>query len=587
MNVAGFDRTEKRAFQRYPMRWRAAVTVAAVASIFTLVVCIALISNYLMLTLNNPLDNPELVKLREQLAASSGDNAALIEQIRAMDLLARKAFFTSQTQIRTGAFMLLGGAVVMLVSFKLAALWNPRLPKPSSARQDKPSLWDTAGQTRHLVGAAAVLIVTFSLLAAYLTPNEMDRAVKVKSSGGAEKPAMVIPTWNDIQVNWPSFRGPGGYGVAHFTNAPISWDAATGQNILWTAEVPMPGYNSPVVWGNRLFVSGATAETREVFCYDTETGNLLWRRTVPNLPGSTGKVPKVMEDDTGYAASSMVVHGDRACAIFANGDLVCYDFSGRRLWGLNLGVPDNHYGHSSSLIAYDHLLFVQYDQNTNSKLMAFDIRDGSKAWTVPRKSISWSSPALIPLHGGIELVLTCEKTVDAYDPMTGTALWSVECLDGEVGPSAAYGAGLVFAVSDMSTASAIKVTKTAAGFEPKIMWQWDDSLPDIASPAANDTNVYLAMSFAEIACLDIATGKQAWIEDFDDGFSASPIIVGDRVYALDEAGTTTIFKTGPKYEVVGTGKLGEPAAATPAFLDGRIYIRTTGHIYCVENQNKN
>ena len=150
--------------------------------------------------------------------------------------------------------------------------------------------------------------------------------------------ASAYPNWETVQKNWPSFRGPGGYGVAFYTTAPTEWDAASGKNIKWKAEVPLPGSNSPVVWEKRLFLSGATETSREIFCFDTETGKLLWRKVLDKFPGTPEKGPKVGEE-TGYAASTVTAQGDRVMAIFANGDLACYDFDGVFKWGKNLGAP--------------------------------------------------------------------------------------------------------------------------------------------------------------------------------------------------------------------------------------------------------
>ena len=159
------------------------------------------------------------------------------------------------------------------------------------------------------------------------------------------------PSDAEIAKAWPRFRGPGGLGISAYTNVPDAWDAASGKGIVWKTPVPLPGNNSPVVWGKRVFLSGADKHRREVYCFDADSGKLVWRQNVPGTPQSTAKPPEVT-DDTGYAAPTTATDGRRVFAIFANGDLAAFDVSGKPAWAKSLGIPENSYGHASSL---DHL----------------------------------------------------------------------------------------------------------------------------------------------------------------------------------------------------------------------------------------
>ena len=581
---------KKRRFTANEMAWLTSVTVAVVSGLFSFVVSILLVANYLQVQAITPLDNPELLELRQQLAASPQPDENLVLRIRSLDLLTRKAFFTSQAHLKMGGYLLLGGAIVLLIALRAAARFSPRPPMPQG-EPPATAHWIHQARAKEYVALAGVVWVMVALLAAYFTQLEapVPRRGADAPASTARQPqdtsAATYPDWETMQRNWPSFRGPGGYGVAHYTTAPTEWDVATGKNIKWKTEAPLPGANSPVVWDKRVFLSGATENAREVFCFDTETGQLLWRRALEKLPGTPDKPPKVGED-TGYAAPSMVAHGDRVFAIFANGDLVCYDFDGNLKWGKNLGLPDNHYGHSSSPLAYQNLLFVQYDQNKNGKLLALDIADGREVWTVNRQKISWASPVCVQTAFGFELVLNSEQNVDAYDPLTGALAWQIKCLGGEVAPSPAYGGGMFFVANDNATATAIRFDANDKTPKPAIAWQWDELLPDVASPLGTDRHFYIATSRAQIACLDINTGAVAWDKEFDEGFYASPILVGDRIYAVDKKGTTYVFKTGPAFELIAAPKLNEPVQTTPAFMDGCIYFRTEKNLICVARQDE-
>ena len=338
--------------------------------------------------------------------------------------------------------------------------------------------------------------------------------------------------------------------------------------------------NSPVVWGNRLFLTGADESSREIYCFETDTGELLWRHDVDGIPGSPpkDKLPDVMES-AGLAGPSVTTDGRYVGAIFATGDLVCVNVQGKRIWAKNLGVPNNPYGHASSLISHENLLFVQYDQDEGSELLAFGLSSGNPAWQVKRGVISWSSPILIDNNGRMELILTDSKAVDSYDPKTGELLWHVKCLSGEVAPSAAYANGVVFVANEYACASAIDVGDH--GLEPKILWQWDESLPDAASPLANEDYLIVPSGYGIVTCLDAKTGAAFWEHEFDDGFYSSPILVNDRVYVIDLSGAMQVFKMDDEFELLGTSEIGEDAYATPAFVGDRIYIRGMAHLFCI------
>lgn len=261
---------------------------------------------------------------------------------------------------------------------------------------------------------------------------------------------------------------------------------------------------------------------------------------------------------------------------------MCFDFAGNQLWGMNLGVPDNHYGYSSSLIAYEGLLLVQYDDKTNPRLIGIDLGTGKESWATKRQKISWSSPICVSTPFGMQVILASQKNVDAYNPVTGAPIWTQECLDGEVAPSPAYGGGMVFVANEYAIATAIRLTDSGGTVQPSIAWQWEDSLPDVSSPLGTDQHFYIATSMGEIVCLNKETGEKVWLQEFDEGFYSSPICVGDRIYALDLKGTMRIFKTGATFELVGAPALGEPAYATPAYLDKRMYVRTEKNLLCIE-----
>jgi outer membrane protein assembly factor BamB len=379
--------------------------------------------------------------------------------------------------------------------------------------------------------------------------------------------------------SWPGFRGPGGIGHAVQADPPLTWNAKDGSNILWKTAIARHGMSSPVVSGNRLFLTAADDAVRQILCYNADTGNLLWQHDVTDIPGHPDQgLPNVLPE-TGFAAPTAVTDGRHVAAVFATGELVGVNMNGERVWARHLGLPKNHYGHASSLVSFEKLVIVQYDQQEDSRLLAFDLASGKPAWQTPRSAISWSSPLLVTNQGRAEVILTNSKGVAGYDPKSGAQLWQRECLHGEVAPSAAYAGGVVFVASEGAAAAAIDIGGHDA--EPGILWHWDAALPDAASPLAGRDLVIIPTGYGVVNCLEAKTGKVWWEHEFSKGFSSSPILVNDRVFLIDMSGTMQIFKMAREFELVGTAEIGEGAYATPAFVGGRIYIRGLTHLFCI------
>ncbi|MBM4092218.1 MAG: hypothetical protein FJ276_22740, partial [Planctomycetes bacterium] len=242
----------------------------------------------------------------------------------------------------------------------------------------------------------------------------------------------------------------------------------------------------------------------------------------------------------------------------------------------------NHYGHASSLLCHDNLLFVQFDQRKDSQLLAFDLASGEPVWQVKRGPMSWSSPILAKNHSRMELVLTNSEAVEGYDPTSGKSLWRVECLDGEVASSAAYASGTVFVANEGAPAAAIDVSSP----ESRILWEWEEALPDSASPVANEDYLIMPTAFGVVSCLNVKTGKVFWEHEFDIGFSSSPILVGDRVYIADRSGAVQIFRMSDTFELLAVSEMEEDVYATPAFVGERIYVRGVTHLFCIGADQK-
>ncbi len=555
--------------------YRIARTIAAVSLVFAAVIGVLLIVNYIQTASVDPLHSEALSTLKARAIQNPGDEA-LKEEIRAIDLLARKAYFTNLWQVRTGGFLLFLFAVAFLVSVRYLHARRRDYPDLSNEPQEDRT-WRTEVLTRRSTMIAATGFFGLALVLAALTTDDWGTA----GPGGAEtaESSASWPTAEQIESNWPGFRGPHGLGIAHVDSAPVTWDGSSGEGILWKTEIPVSGFSSPVIWGTKLFLSGADRRTQVVYCIDTGTGAIIWEHELNDVPGSPAEKPDVTED-TGLAAPTMATDGRRAYVLFGTGDAAALDFDGNRVWARNLGVPDNHYGHSSSPIVWRDLLLVQYDQNSGGRLIALDTATGGTVYDQPRDTeISWASPVLVEAGGSTQAVLNASPFVMGHDPETGRELWRVDCMSGEVAPSPAFADGVVFAVNEYAELAAIGLNGTA-----ELLWESLDDLSEVSSPVAAGGFLFVATSYGTVSCFDTASGERRWFEDLPDGFYSSPVIAGGTVYLMDMNGVMHIVRAAGEYTPVGTCELGEQAVTVPAFMHGRIYIRGYENLYCIGEQ---
>ncbi|TAJ11602.1 hypothetical protein DMA11_16230 [Marinilabiliaceae bacterium JC017] len=613
--------------------WRG---VALVAGVFSLVICSLVIANYIQLQRLDPVNTEVINSLVERLSDHPNDNE-LRTEIRELDLLARKAYFTNQWQIRFGGYLLLMGIAILMIALQMIRMGSKTDPEVPAGKPFNVLRYQQ--KTRRWVAISGIWLVLVTLAIAVVTHQEMENKFAKAAIASNAKSNMVIPgekssvseeteqpqevpaadaevkvvekkpevskatkekEENNIieekkavskpviskkvfdyptkamKVNYPSFRGPGGNGIAYQNNIPTQWDGASGKNILWKTSIPLHGYNSPVIWGDKVFLSGADANNREIYCFNRKTGKVVWTAKADNITDSPAKAPGVT-DDTGHAAASVTTDGKRVCAIFSNGDVLAVDMKGKRVWARNLGVPSNHYGHSSSLVMVEDKLIVQYDHRKSAQVMALAVQTGETLWKTERKvKISWASPVVVGTTEGAEVLLSADPFIASYNASTGEELWKLDCMSGEVGPSVAYADGIVFALNEYASLVAIK-----AGPEPEILWEAEDYLSDVPSPVATEKYLFVATSYGLVVCYDAKTGEQYWEKEFDKGFYASPVLVDGKIYLLDRDGIMHIFKPDNKFVAVSDPSLGEKSVCTPAFSDGHIYIRAGKNLYCI------
>ncbi len=608
--------------------WR---RIAIVSGVFVMLICVLLIANYLQINKADPVNMTVLDNLADRLK-SNPEDAALREEIRMLDLLYRKAYFSSQWQIRTGGYLLLGFVAFLILSLQVLESRKKINPVVNGENIDDAMLQSQKARWGIVLGGGVILAT--ALVFAFLSSNNLENMFTELGNGNEyslesdinsgdivvtdlsdETPQNVNETENTSEVvestqpdtassqdittepssgnvtesehepapsnaarsrkkldNFPNFRGIGGVGISLKKNIPINWDAPSGKNVIWKTPIPLPGQNSPIIWGDRIFFTGASEGKQEVYCLDRNTGKLIWTTPV----GGSSKVP-VVSGETGYAAPTAVTDGTFVYVIFATGDIAAIDFDGKKIWEKDLGMPVNHYGHSSSLMIANGNVIVQYDQRDSQKIMALASHTGETVWSTDRDvKISWTSPIVANTGSRTEIITVAEPYVISYNPNTGKELWKVNCISGEVGPSLAYANGIVFSVNDYSTLAAIKI-----GDQPKVIWDNNEYLSDIPSPVATDKYLFLATSYGVFLCYDALTGEKYWEHQVGNNVFASPMIVENKIYLLDVTGVMHIYNVDKELKIIAEPVLGEFSASTPVFTDGRIYLKGVQNIYCI------
>jgi outer membrane protein assembly factor BamB len=420
-------------------------------------------------------------------------------------------------------------------------------------------------------------------------------------------------TWGQFLAGWPTFRGPDGGGVSEHVDVPLKFDAKSGAGILWKSPVPIDGMNSPVLWGDYVFLSGGDDEKLQVYCYDAKTGKMIWSRDVESLAPADAEID--FYEATGFSAPTLAVDGKRVYAIFATGDIVAFDFSGKKVWAKHLGVPDNMYGYASSLAMYKKLLIVLYDNGADdddlSKLYALDSFTGQPVWQVKRPvGCSWASPIVVNVNGKSQIVTCANPFLITYDAETGGELWRVEFYAEDVAPSPVYAGGLVFAVMPNDMVMAIKTDGRGDVTKSHVAWENDDAyIPDICSPVSDGELLFLLTTEGSLTCLEVKSGEIVWnqeietryttsaegertylgvgekgegeVKEMDEAFQASPSIVGGKLVMISEKGNLIVAEVGRAYKEILRSSLGEYCYASPAFADGRMYIRGKKNLYCI------
>jgi len=416
--------------------------------------------------------------------------------------------------------------------------------------------------------------------------------------------------------NWPSFRGPSARGWEEGWPTAATWNVDTGENVRWKTPIPGLAHSSPVIFGERLFVTAAVRAGEEaelrvglygdpspvkddapedfvVFCLDKRTGEPLWERVAWHGTPKFARHPK-----SSYAASTPATDGEHLVVNFGTEGLYCFDMQGELVWKRELGdldagpynMQDVQWGYASSPEIYENKVLVQCDVLSQGFLAAFDLRTGEELWRTPRTDVStWSSPAIDARDGRVQVVCNGFKHIGGYDLETGKELWNLVGGGDAPVPTPIVAHDLVFITNAHGRMAPIYAIHPGASGEismkhEKMAWSSERRGNYMQTPLVYGDELYCCRDNGVLTCYDARTGKEYYDErlgDGDTGFTASMVAANGKLYATAESGEVVVITAGTTFERLALNEMGETCMATPAISEGTLYWRTRSQVVAI------
>ena len=422
---------------------------------------------------------------------------------------------------------------------------------------------------------------------------------------------------------WPSFRGPSASGIGDGVRLPDRWSVKDGTNVRWSVAVPGLGHSSPIVWGDRVFVTtavssrggatfkpglygeGTASEDRSVqrwvvMALDRGTGRVIWQQTAyEGVPREKRHIKAT------YANATPATDGRRVVAFFGSQGLYGFDMDGRLLWKKDLGVlntgaydlPEYEWGTASSPIIYKNLAIVQCDTQNESFVLAANIETGDTVWKTVRKELpSWGTPTVYPAQDGrpAELITNASNFIRGYDPDTGVERWRLGGSSKITAPTPVFTRGVIVVGSGRAPEGPLFAIKPGAAGDitlgpsqtsnGQVLWHKTRRGPYMPTPLIHEGLLYVLANQGLLDAYDLRSGDEIYrqrIPHEGSGFSASPVLAGGRLYLSSEDGDVFVIRAGRTFEILGRYAMGEPLMATPALAADTMYVRGERHLFAL------
>ena len=394
--------------------------------------------------------------------------------------------------------------------------------------------------------------------------------------------------------NWPNWRGPTRDGISAETNLPVEWD--TEQNIAWKRAMPAWSGSTPVIWNELIFINVAVDDDNlELWCLDRNTGETQWAR-----PLSDGNRRLRKQN---MSSPSPVTDGERVWVMTGTGIIKAFDFEGDELWTRNIpesyGAFGLNWGYASSPLLHGDALYVQvlHGMRTDdpSYVLRLNAETGETVWRVERPTEavrespdSYTTPALLEYDGTTEIVITGGDAVTGHALDTGRELWRADGLNPtrnrsyRIIASPVVHDGLIYAPTRVKPLLALRPGGRGDVLDTNVVWATDNG-PDVPTPVTDGELFYVVNDSGIVFVSDAKTGDPVYgpVRIQTGTYSASPVLADGKIYITNEGGMTTVFKTGPTFEVLAENDFDDYCLSSPAISDGQIFIRTTGHLYAI------
>ena len=400
--------------------------------------------------------------------------------------------------------------------------------------------------------------------------------------------------------NWPGWRGPSGDGISAGKGIPTKWSSK--ENIAWRIAVPGEGHSSPIVWGDKVFLTSSLTEKnkRILLCIDRLSGQTVWQRDVVQSPPET--VHRLNSRASGTPATDgrqvyvtfMRAEGNKVIApnvgserLITPGKIIvaAYDLDGNEKWKTNVGDFVSAHGFNTCPVLFEDLVILNGDHDGNAYLVALDRQSGRQRWRTRRenKTRSYVTPIIREIDGITQMILSGSLCIASYDPRNGKSHWIVDGPTEQFVASMVYDGKYVFATGGYPERHTLAIRPGGKGnvTDTHIAWRTTRGAAYVPSPIISGRYLLMVADSGIASCFEARTGKRHWMERLPGGHSPSPVSADGLVYFVSDRGVTTIIRPSETFAVIAKNELGEPVSASPAISQGQIFLRTHQHLYCI------